>query len=184
MKNSTEELKNSNDLISRQAAIDALAEDMPQTYTPDGSHPADEGIFMAQEIYADCIQTLKDLPSVQPTSTNAPNTLEPLDCVDRKAVLQRLTDISYNHCKTEGEAEAIGLAKTMVVTMPSVQPEQTDCEYCYEDSDGYVRPIEKNSHAWLVRRGKTMKLRICFKGEYRECDILFCPMCGRRLKNG
>ena len=55
-----------NDLISRQAAIDALAEDMPQAYTPDGSHPADEGIFMAQEIYADCIQTLKELPSAQP----------------------------------------------------------------------------------------------------------------------
>ena len=54
------------DCISRQAAIDALAEDMPQTYTPDGSHPADEGIFMAQEIYADCIQTLKELPSAQP----------------------------------------------------------------------------------------------------------------------
>lgn len=57
---------NNNDLISRQAAIDALAEDMPSTYTPDGSHPADEGIFMAQEIYADCIQTLKELPSAQP----------------------------------------------------------------------------------------------------------------------
>lgn len=55
-----------NDLISRQQAIDALAEDMPQTYTPDGSHPADEGIFMAQEIYADCIQTLKELPTAQP----------------------------------------------------------------------------------------------------------------------
>ncbi len=54
------------DAVSRQAAIDALAEDMPQTYTPDGSHPADEGIFMAQEIYADCIQTLKELPSAQP----------------------------------------------------------------------------------------------------------------------
>ena len=53
------------DLISRKAAIDALAEDMPQPYTPDGSHPADEGIFMAQEIYADCIQTLKELPSVK-----------------------------------------------------------------------------------------------------------------------
>jgi hypothetical protein len=54
------------DMIDRQAAIDALAEDMPQPYTHDGSHPADEGIFMAQEIYADCIQTLKDLPSAQP----------------------------------------------------------------------------------------------------------------------
>ena len=55
-----------NDLISRQAAIDTLAEDMPSAYTPDGSHPADEGIFMAQEIYADCIQTLKELPSAEP----------------------------------------------------------------------------------------------------------------------
>lgn len=56
-----------------------------------------------------------------------------------------------------------------------------DCEYCHEDADGYVRPVEKNSHAWLVRRGRTMKLRVGFKGGYSECDILFCPMCGRRL---
>ena len=54
------------DLISRTQAIDALAEDMPSTYTPDGSHPADEGIFMAQEIYADCIKTIEILPSAQP----------------------------------------------------------------------------------------------------------------------
>lgn len=69
-------------------------------------------------------------------------------------------------------------------SMPSAQPEQTDCEYCHEDSDGFVRPIEKNSHAWLVRRGRTMKLHISFKGEYRECDVLFCPMCGRSFGNG
>ena len=55
-----------NDLIGRQAAIDALAEQMPTPYTPDGSHPADEGIFAAQEIYADCIETIKLLPSAQP----------------------------------------------------------------------------------------------------------------------
>jgi hypothetical protein len=54
------------DVIGRQAAINALAEDIPSAYTPDGSHPADEGIFMAQEIYADCIQTLKELPPVEP----------------------------------------------------------------------------------------------------------------------
>lgn len=54
------------DLISRQMAIDALAEHMPQPYTPDGSHPADEGIYMAQEIYADCIQTLEGLPPTRP----------------------------------------------------------------------------------------------------------------------
>lgn len=67
---------------------------------------------------------------------------------------------------------------------PSVQSEQTDCEYCHEDSDGYVLSIEKNSHAWLVRRGRTMKLHVGFKGGYSECDILYCPMCGRRLTDG
>lgn len=64
---------------------------------------------------------------------------------------------------------------------------QESCEYCHEDSDGCVRSIEsieKNSHAWLVRRGRTMKLRVGFKGEHSECDILFCPMCGRRLTDG
>ena len=64
------------------------------------------------------------------------------------------------------------------------QPKQTDCEYCHEDSDGYVRPIEKNSHAWLVRRGRTMKLRVGFGGGHCESDISYCPMCGRRLNHG
>ena len=80
----------------------------------------------------------------------------------------------------------VGDGKTLeelIDEQPDAQPEQTqtDCEYCHEDIEGYVKPIEKNSHAWLVRRGRTMKLRVGFKGEYRECDILFCPMCGRRL---
>lgn len=57
------------DLISRQAAIDALAKMMPKSYTPDGSHPADEEIFRAQEIFADCIETLEILPSAQPERT-------------------------------------------------------------------------------------------------------------------
>ena len=54
------------DTISRRVAIEALAKQMPEPYTPDGSHPADEGIFQVQEVYADCIETLELLPSVQP----------------------------------------------------------------------------------------------------------------------
>ena len=56
----------SDDTISRQAAIDALARMMPRSYTPDGSHPADEEIFRAQEVFADCIEALEILPSAQP----------------------------------------------------------------------------------------------------------------------
>ena len=74
--------------------------------------------------------------------------------------------------------------KEILEDLPSAQPKQTDCEYCHEDFDGYVRPIEKNSPAWLIRQGRTMKLRVCFKGGKSECDILFCPMCGRRLTDG
>ena len=54
------------DCISRRAAIDALARMMPRSYTPDGSHPADEEIFRAQEVFADCIEALEILPSAQP----------------------------------------------------------------------------------------------------------------------
>ena len=53
------------DLISRQAAIEALARMMPRSYTPDGSHPADEEIFRAQEVFADCIEALEILSSAQ-----------------------------------------------------------------------------------------------------------------------
>ena len=54
------------DCISRRAAIDALAKQMPKSYTLDGSHPADEEIFKAQEVYADCIKTIELLPDAQP----------------------------------------------------------------------------------------------------------------------
>lgn len=110
------------------------------------------------------------------------------DPIERQAAIKLTADYLYNlmsprcigltpdHCWKEAEG--------ILAKATSAEPEQTNCEYCHEDSDGYVRPIEKNSHAWLVRRGRTMRLHVCFKGEYRECDILFCPMCGRRLTDG
>ena len=72
------------DLISRQAAIDALAKMMPKSYTPDGSHPADEEIFREQEIFADCIKTLEILPSAQPEPCE--------DAVSRKAVYDAMVE--------------------------------------------------------------------------------------------
>ncbi len=101
------------------------------------------------------------------------------DLIDRQAVIVAVKDAllawsSMPQWRDDKLIEAL-------VGLPSAHPEQTDCEYCHEDSDGYVRPIEKNSHAWLIRRGRTVKLRVGFKGGYSECDILFCPMCGRGL---
>ena len=53
------------------------------------------------------------------------------------------------------------------------------CQYCHEDRDGWIVPIEKNGHAYLIFPN-TLRLR--FARESRECKINYCPMCGRTLK--
>lgn len=69
--------------------------------------------------------------------------------------------------------------------LPSAQPEQTNCDYCHEDSDGYVIPLEKNCHV-LVRRSPLDGWILSVKyGAWRKnVPIKFCPMCGRGLKHG
>lgn len=59
-----------------------------------------------------------------------------------------------------------------------------DCEYCHEDSDGYVFPLEKNGHA-LVRFGMDgWTLSVKYGTWRKNIRINYCPMCGRRLKHG
>jgi len=110
------------------------------------------------------------------------------DLISRQEAIKAYQEFSCKgiDCNDCGSTDKDGncVIETWFNSLPSAQPEQADCEYCHEDADGYVRPIEKNSHAWLVRRGRTMKLRVRFNGGYSECDILFCPMCGRRLIDG
>ena len=80
-----------NDLISRKAAIEALARMMPRSYTPDGSHPADEEIFRVQEVFADCIEALEILPSAQPATncSEIPNGSD--DTISRQAAIIALS---------------------------------------------------------------------------------------------
>ena len=56
------------------------------------------------------------------------------------------------------------------------------CDYCSTDADGWVKPIEKNGHAYIYRGmfGR-WELNIKLRGDRRECAINYCPMCGRRL---
>lgn len=53
------------DLISRQAAIDALAKAMPSLTTPDGCGQFDHDIYIAQETFVDSMQIIADLPSAE-----------------------------------------------------------------------------------------------------------------------
>jgi len=46
------------------------------------------------------------------------------------------------------------------------------CEYCREDRDGYIIPLDKNCHACLKYPNL---LVIKFGKERRECIISFCP---------
>ena len=79
-----------NDLIFRQAAIEALARMMPRSYTPDGSHPADEEIFRAQEVFADCIEALEILPPAQS---------EIIRCKDCKYMIDTGDDLMCDNAK-------------------------------------------------------------------------------------
>ena len=58
--------ESSEDVISRQAAIDALAKNMPSLTTPDGCGQFDHDIYVTDEAYVDCMQIIHDMPSAQP----------------------------------------------------------------------------------------------------------------------
>ena len=107
------------DCISRQAAIDALARMMPRSYTPDGSHPADEEIFRAQEVFADCIEALEILPSAQP-ATNCSEFPNNSDTISRQAAIDALHMHLMYRMGTDSNKKRLD---DWINGLPSAQPE-------------------------------------------------------------
>jgi len=115
-----------NDLISRQDAIDAIDD-----YLDEYSGLDEEGYHGEKWCaMAEAKMVIENLPPAQPKilacgegELNVPDT-NVGDMISKKAVLRGLTDIAYNSCKTEGQAQVIDYAKTMVCVMPSAQIEQ------------------------------------------------------------
>lgn len=58
---------------------------------------------------------------------------------------------------------------------------QEICEYCHEDSGGYVKPIEKNNHAFVRFGMNGWELDLKANGWHGSAKIRYCPMCGRDL---
>ena len=58
---------------------------------------------------------------------------------------------------------------------------QAACEYCNEDSDGYVMPLEKNCHAFIRYGMNGWELSLKAKGWHGSAKIKYCPICGRSL---
>lgn len=64
---------------------------------------------------------------------------------------------------------------------PEFTEQQATCEYCHEDAEGYVRPVEKNCHAFIRFGMDGWELSLKGGGWHGEASISFCPMCGRKL---
>lgn len=107
------------------------------------------------------------------------------DLIERQAAIDALKEEEYP-CESDYDKGYMSALKKSVWIMekwlPSAQPEQTDCEYCHEDSDGYVTPIEKNFHAFISFGMNGCELSLKAKGWHRSAKIKYCPMCGRELK--
>lgn len=107
------------DLISRRAAIDALAEAMPSLTTPDGCGQFDHDIQVTDEAYVDCMQIIHELPSAQPRCE---------DAVSRFEVL-RLIDYSSHDLNDDVDNRYM---QNEIKQLPSVTPKQSEWIPCSE----------------------------------------------------
>ena len=93
------------------------------------------------------------------------------------------------------------IAEKMINKIPSAQPERCEyyalcrhgrdenklrsvlgfCEYCNEDADGFVTPLEKNGHAFVRFGINGWELSLKANGWHGSAKIRYCPMCGRDL---
>ena len=186
------------DLIERHAAIDALMEILDRP-----NH--------AEFLYTDEIcRALNHLPSAQSEPSQAARDIATIlenekdmrvikknaeaescaDTISRKAAIDALTRKMVS-IPTAGEKDLMGDVNriraediSVIRRLPSAQPENADCIYCHEDSDGYVKPIEKNCHAFIRFGMNGWELNMKANGWHGSAKIRFCPMCGRELGHG
>ena len=106
------------------------------------------------------------------------------DTISRQAAIDALAKfVPYAICDESTESYTNGLtdAYNLICQLPSAQPEESNCEYCREDGEGYVTPLEKNGHAFVRFGVDGWELSLKANGWHGRAKIKFCPMCGRRL---
>ena len=106
------------------------------------------------------------------------------DCISRKAVLDGLASIAKAKAKSDSQKSLMGRVMFFTEHLPSVTPQPNECKYCHKDPDGYVKPLEKNCHAYIGFGMQGWVIELKAKGWRGKAPIKFCPMCGRRLTNG
>ena len=169
-----------NDVIFRKAAIEALARMMPRSYTPDGSHPADEEIFRVQEIFADCIEALEILPSAQPATncSEIPNGSD--DTISRRAAIDAL-DEQIEQCN-----KALCSFDISPKDEYAIKVERASLE-AYKEQLEYMpsAQLERNGK-WIYNSPTTMKCDRCGFA-IKDWDwhrFKYCPNCGADMRGG
>ena len=110
------------------------------------------------------------------------------DLLSRRAVI----DAVENGMCIFYDCDVLEKLKDLPPAHPDLQPtcnnlatdcisRQAACEYCHEDSDGYVMPLEKNCHAFIRFGMDGWELSLKAKGWNGSAKIKYCPMCGRSL---
>ena len=193
------------DLISRQTAkpryIDA--NEIPYCEVLDADTHKGTGRFMADK------KDIDALPSVQPYTDEEIQKMQDLEQAQldkayelgrQSAQPERLTDDDFETirihlnaykeklCNQQRWKEADEYQRIIdrFMAFASAQPEpceDTSCPYCHEDSDGYVTPLEKNCHAFIRFGMNGWEISLSAKGWNGSAKIMYCPMCGRKLKN-
>lgn len=123
--------------------------------------------------------------------------------ISLKAAIETAENVAYA-VDEHGSAEGwLAMLVNSLEVLPSAQPEPCEyyalcrhgrdenklradlgaCDYCQEDSDGYVKPIEKNGHAFICFGMNGWELSLKANGWHGSAKIRYCPMCGRRLSH-
>ena len=186
------------DAVSRQTLQKELA-----LYPIDDVTSEDEAGY--NRAINDVQKMVLHLPSAQLEKAQLSGENATFDCISRQDAIDhwRLiidatsTDSRYNM----GFVDGLEFCISHLSTMPSAQPEPCEyyalcrhgrdesklrerlkfCEYCNEDSDGYVAPIEKNNNAFVRFGMNGWELNLQANGWHGSAKIRYCPMCGRDL---
>lgn len=164
--------------IDRRAAIESLAKQMPESYTLDGSHLADEEIFKAQEVYADSIKTIEQLPAAQSGHKT----------ITKKEAIEKIKKMTYKD-DFRTFVDSLNLSRDDYKTMmeyideiPGAQPERKKGKWIVA--------------TWVnVNTGEMRKGRYCSvcKCGYFHYDVSvntvsdipnYCPNCGADMRGG
>ena len=126
-----------NDLISRQAAIEAVKKNTFRLTFAEEQNCGGHVAWSAEAVYSDVMEgALLELPSAQPERTQERTETHACDLIDRQAAIETLFDweMTYDwdeHCREEDPKPAYIVSPSDVIEqLPSAQPEITRCKDC------------------------------------------------------